>query len=117
MSLLTKVNIDENFSLDIFKMTTNTNELVKKFVYTNFFNFERFQVVVENIKFFFQWWEKHESMFPTIGFLAHQILSIIGPQIEIERIFSLVGEFTNFKKYRLQLDNLDKWIFVKKKLA
>jgi hypothetical protein len=29
----------------------------------------------------------------------------------------LVGEFTNFKKYRLQLDNLDKWIFVKKKLA
>jgi hypothetical protein len=47
-------------------------------------------------------------MFPTIGFLAHQILSIIGPQIEIERIFSLVGVFTNFKKYRLQLDNLDK---------
>jgi hypothetical protein len=47
-------------------------------------------------------------MFPTIGFLPHQILSIIGPQIEIERIFSLVGVFTNFKKYCLQLDNLDK---------
>ncbi len=104
MSLLTKVNIDENYSLDIFKMTTNTNELVKKIVYTNFFNFERFQLDVENIKKKFQWWEKHESMFPTIGFLAHQILSIIGPQIETERIFSLVGVFTNFKKYRLQLD-------------
>jgi hypothetical protein len=24
-----------------------------------------------------QWWEKHESMFPTIGFFAHHILSIV----------------------------------------
>jgi len=66
------------------------------------------------ISIFFSMMKKHESMFPTIGFLVHRILSIISPQIEIERIFSLVGIFTNFKKCRLQLDNLDKWIFVNK---
>jgi hypothetical protein len=35
----------------------------------------------------FQWWDKHEAMFPTIGFLIHHILRIIGSQIEIKRIF------------------------------
>jgi hypothetical protein len=53
MSLLTKVNIDENYSLDIFKMIISTNELVKKFVNTKFFIFERFLLDVENINFFF----------------------------------------------------------------
>ncbi len=37
-----------------------------------------------------QWREKHENMFPTVGFCARQILKIVGPQIEIEIIFSLV---------------------------
>jgi hypothetical protein len=29
-------------------------------------------------------------MFPTVGFCARQILKIVGPQIEIKIIFSLV---------------------------
>jgi hypothetical protein len=33
------MNIDENYSLDIFKMTTSTNELVKKFVNRETSNF------------------------------------------------------------------------------
>jgi hypothetical protein len=53
-------------------------------------------------------------MFPTIGFLAHQILSIEGSQIEIERIFSLVGILTNLKRCHLQLENLEKNIFLNK---
>jgi hypothetical protein len=44
-----------------------------------------------------QWWEKHEVMFPIVGFLAWQILRIIGSQIETERIFSLVGILINLK--------------------
>jgi hypothetical protein len=31
----------------------------------------------------FQWWGKYEAMFLTVNFLAHQILSIVGLQIEI----------------------------------
>jgi hypothetical protein len=50
MPLLTKMNIDENYSLDILKMTTSTNELVKKFVNRKLLILERFQVDVENIK-------------------------------------------------------------------
>ncbi len=61
-----------------------------------------------------QWWQKHESMFPTVGFLAQQILGIVGSQIETKRIFSLVGIFTNLRRYHLQTENLEKLIFVSK---
>jgi hypothetical protein len=40
--------------------------------------FKCYQVDPKDIKCPFQWWGRHEAMFPTIGFLAHQILSIIG---------------------------------------
>jgi len=56
----------------------------------------------KNIKCPFQWWGKHEAMFPTVGFLACQILSIVGSQIEIERIFSLEGILTNLRRCRLR---------------
>ncbi len=46
-------------------------------------------------------------MFPTIDFLAHEILSILRSQIETERIFSLMGILINLMKY-LQLNNLEK---------
>jgi ABC-type dipeptide/oligopeptide/nickel transport system permease component len=41
---------------------------------------------------------KNEAMFPIVDFLAHQILGIIGSQIEIEKVFSLVGKFTNLRR-------------------
>jgi hypothetical protein len=53
-------------------------------------------------------------MFPTIGFLAWQILGVVGSQIEIERIFSLARILTNHKRCRLQIENLEKLIFVHK---
>jgi hypothetical protein len=43
----------------------------------------------KDIKCLLQWWGKHEAMFPTIGFLARQILSIVGSQIETKRFFFL----------------------------
>jgi len=52
-------------------------------------------------------------MFSTIEILAQHIFGV-GSQIEIERIFSLVGIFTNFKRCRLQTKNLKKLIFVNK---
>jgi hypothetical protein len=42
---------------------------------------------VKDIKCPLQWWQKHEAMFHVVRFLAHQILNVVGSQIEIERIF------------------------------
>jgi hypothetical protein len=56
-------------------MTTNTNEPTKEVVNLELLIFKRFQMNVKNIKCPFEWWEKHESMFPTIEFLACQNLT------------------------------------------
>jgi hypothetical protein len=53
-------------------------------------------------------------MFPTIGFLAGQILGVVGSQIETKRIFSLVGIRTNLRRCRWQTKNLEKLTFVNK---
>jgi hypothetical protein len=46
--------------------------------------------------------------------LAQQILGFVGSQIEIEMIFSLAGILTNLKRCRLQLENLEKLIFIRR---
>jgi hypothetical protein len=51
-------------------MIPKTNELMKKNVRMELMIFRKFQVDAKNKKCPFQWWEKHESMFPTIKFLA-----------------------------------------------
>jgi hypothetical protein len=58
---------------------------------------------------------KHETIFPIIGFFAHEILGVVRPQIEIEWIFFLVGTLINLRNCCLQLDNFKKLIFANKK--
>jgi hypothetical protein len=53
-------------------------------------------------------------MFPIIRFLVQQILGIVRSQIEIEMIFYLVGILTNLRRCCLQIENLQKLIFVNK---
>jgi hypothetical protein len=84
--ILTKVLI-KILAWTFFKMATNINELVKELVNQKLLIFRRFQMNVKDIKCHCQWFEKHEFMFPIIRFLAYQILSIIGSQIGIKRIF------------------------------
>jgi hypothetical protein len=79
-------------------MVASTSEIAKKFVNQELLIFQKYQVDVKNIKCLLDWWKKHESMLPTIDFLAKQMLRIVSSQIEIERIFSLVDIFTNLKK-------------------
>ncbi len=69
---------------------------------------------VKNIKCPFQWWQKHEGMFPIVGFLVQQIFGVVGSQIEIEGIFSLPKIFINLRKCCLHTENLEKLIFVNK---
>jgi hypothetical protein len=73
---------DEDSSLDIFQQTTSTSEPSKELVTKELLIFKHYQVDPKNIKCPLQWWGKHEAMFLTFGFLACQILSIIGSQIE-----------------------------------
>jgi hypothetical protein len=48
-----------------------------KFVNKEILIFRKFEMDTKDIKCPLQWWEKHESMFPTIGFLACQILILL----------------------------------------
>jgi hypothetical protein len=47
-------------------------------------------------------------------FLIKQILEIVGSQIEIKNIFSFTKILTSLKRCCLQLNNLEKWIFINK---
>jgi hypothetical protein len=57
----------------------------KELVIRELLIFKHYQMDPKNIKCNLQWWGiwgKHETMFLTIGFLAHQILCFVGAQIE-----------------------------------
>jgi hypothetical protein len=53
-------------------------------------------------------------MFSTIGFLACHVFGVVGSQIVIERISSLVGILINPRRCHLQIENLKNLIFVNK---
>jgi hypothetical protein len=61
--------VEEYMSLDIFEMTLNTNEATIVLLNNEVFIFMHYQMDVKDIKCSLQWWEKHESMFPTMSFL------------------------------------------------
>jgi hypothetical protein len=81
--------VEKDKNLNSFEMIANISEPTTKLVNRKLLIFRRYQVDVKNVKCL-QGWEKDESMFLTFRFCAKQILGIIGSQIEIERIFSLV---------------------------
>jgi len=70
--------------LDIFEMTISTNEPRIVLVIEELLIFQHYQVDVEDIKCPLQRWEKHESMFCTIGFCIKIFFEIVGSQIEID---------------------------------
>jgi hypothetical protein len=58
------------------------------------------------------WWRAHEVHYSYVGFVARQILGIVGSQIGAERIFSIVGICTNLGHSRLGIDNLEMLISI-----
>jgi hypothetical protein len=103
---------DDDCRLNIFQMTIRNRELAKELVIKELLDFRRFHVDVKNIKTFLLWWENHHSRFLVVGLLARHILGIVGFQIGMEDIFSLVGILINLRRCHLQLENLEKLIFV-----
>jgi hypothetical protein len=62
-------------------------------------------------RLFFSIVEEAWNRIPTIEFLTHQILTIMGSKIETQRIFVLVNILTNIRRCHLQSNNLEKlWI-------
>jgi hypothetical protein len=45
----------------------------------------------------FIWWHNHKGQFLDVTLLAKQILGILRSQIEIKRLFNLVGVFDNLR--------------------
>jgi hypothetical protein len=64
--------------LDIFEQIISTNQPIEGLVKKKLLIFRKYQLDVKDIKYPFHWWQKHEAMFPTFGFLARQILRIVG---------------------------------------
>jgi hypothetical protein len=54
--------------LDFFEQTVNTSEPVEKLMKRALMVFRIYQLDVKDIKCPFQWWQKHEAMFPIVGF-------------------------------------------------
>jgi hypothetical protein len=76
--------------------------------------FRCYEVDPKDIKCPLQWCGKHEAMFPTVDFLACQILGIVGTQIETKIFFSLTSILTNLRRCHLQSEKLENLIFVSK---
>jgi hypothetical protein len=64
--------VEEDKSLNIFEMTTNTSEPTMELVNRELLIFRLYQVNVKDMKCPLQWWEKHESMFPIVGFVLNK---------------------------------------------
>jgi hypothetical protein len=61
---------DEDYNLDIFENIASASEPNEIIVKRELLIFRRYQLDVMDIKYPFQWWQKHEAMFFTIEFLA-----------------------------------------------
>ncbi len=59
-------------------------------------------------------WKVHEPQILHVGYLAWQILGILGSQIEIERISSMASIPTCLKKCLLGAKNLEKLVLIHK---
>ncbi len=106
--------IDEYNNLDIFEMVVNINELAKEHINRELLIFCRYYVNVKDINCPLEWWRKHETMFPTIDFLARQMLGVVSSQIETNKKKFLVEFVTKFRRCHLHLNNFERLIFVTK---
>jgi hypothetical protein len=62
------IKSNEENNLDIFEMVTCNNELTKNPINQKLMIFCRCQMDTKDIKCLFEWWKKHESIFPIVGF-------------------------------------------------
>jgi hypothetical protein len=60
------------------------------------------------------WWHKKQNKFPIIAILVQYIISILVSRIKIECILFIVGILIALHRCHVQMNNMDKLIFVNK---
>jgi hypothetical protein len=100
ISLYDLMEIDEDMPLSVVKEQL-THFKIKK-------------IIEEECKDPLAWWRAHEVHYSYVGFVARQILDIVGSQIEVERVFNIVGICTNLRRSWLGIDNLEMLISIYK---
>jgi hypothetical protein len=60
------------------------------------------------------WWHTKKKKIPTMVILTQQLFGILAKQIKTKRIFLIVGILKALCRCQIQINNLDKLIFVNK---
>jgi hypothetical protein len=72
---------------DIFEQIASTNEPIEKLVKRELLVFKRYELDVKDIKCPLQWWQKHETMFATIRFLADKFWVLLDFKLKHKEFF------------------------------
>lgn len=62
------------------------------------------------------WWRNNEHKYPHIVKLARRYLTVPGPSVPSERVFSTAGDIVTASRSHLLAENVDKLIFLQKNL-
>lgn len=65
----------------------------------------------------FMWSKTNESKFPHVAKVAQRHLCVLGTSVPSERIFSTARDIVSATRSRLAADNVDRLIFLKKKIT
>ncbi len=66
---LVRLNKNSTYQ-NIFEQIVSTSEIIEKNVKRELLIFKKYQFDVKDIKCPLQWWQKHEAMFPIVGFFS-----------------------------------------------
>lgn len=110
LSPSSKDSFDEN---SLFGSTASNDEAIVGHLKAELSLFRRLHIDPKECENPLAWWKDREVQFPNVGFLARQILGIVGTQVETERIFSVAGLITAVRRRHIGPDNLNKLVMIR----
>lgn len=110
LSPTSKDSFDEN---SLFGSTASNDEAIVGHLKAELSLFRRLHIDPKDCENPLAWWKDREVQFPNVGFLARQILGIVGTQVETERIFSVVGLITAVRRRHIGPEILDKLVLIR----
>jgi hypothetical protein len=100
--------------INTIEMTINTIEPTMESVNESFWFSSVIKWMLKTLSVHCSGGKNMKTCFLHLVFVLKKILGIVGYQIELEKIFSLVGILTNLMRCRLQSNFLNKLIFINK---
>ncbi len=106
-------NFLESFqSTSFYDLMEIDEDMALSMVKEQFTHFKIKKGIEEECKDPLAWWRAHGVHDSYVGFVACQILGIVGSQIEAKRVFSIVGICKNLRRSQLHIDNLEMLISI-----